>query len=33
MTLKLPEMKTENVNIERSSSIIFLGVMLDEHIS
>ena len=31
--LKLPDLKIENLNIVRNSSIKFLGVMLDEHIS
>ena len=29
--LKLPDLKIENLNIVRNSSIKFLGVMLDEH--
>ena len=31
--LKLPDLKIENLNIERNSSIKFLGVIFDEHIS
>ena len=33
ITLKLPELKIEILNIERSSSITFLRGMLDEHIN
>ena len=31
--LKLPDLKYENLNIKTNSSIKFLGVMLNDHIS